>query len=119
MVADVVGLADETRVDGEAATGKLDCADREITRSVRRWVRRAKLHFGEVKDSAADQLCVKRWLAEQMKAEDMREKDARGLIPIVAYLASVPDADDITANFIRHSSVVKHARFLGGAAPVH
>lgn len=118
MVADVVGLADCTEVGVAGRTKTADsCLDDEakgLTAAARKWVQRVKLHFGEVKDTPADLLCVKRWLAEQMKAEDMRDKDARGLIPVVAVLATVPDQDDILGNMVRQSAMVSNARFLGG-----
>lgn len=114
MAADVVRIGTETTVDGALLDDALGQPEREVTKATRKWVRKTKLHFGEVKDTPADQLCVKRWLAEQMKAEDVRDKDARALVPIVAFLATVPDQDDILANFLRHSVVVRHARVLGG-----
>lgn len=112
--ASVLGVADVTTVSGVLVDKILDDGDRLLTRSVRQWVRKAKLHFGEVKDTRADQLCVKKWLAEQMKEADMRDKEARGLIPVVAFLSTVPDSDDAVANFMRHSGVVSIMRILGG-----
>jgi hypothetical protein len=112
--ASVLGVTEVTTIGGSQAADLLDEDDHRITKAVRKWVRKVKLHFGEVKDTPADQLCVKKWLAEQMKAEDMRDKDARGLIPVVAFLSSVPDSDDVVATFMRQSGVVNIMRILGG-----
>lgn len=90
----------------------------EVPYAVRKWVTRVKLHFGAVTNKPADQLCVKRWLGEQMKAEDMRDTDARRIIPVVALLASVPDAADCLARAVEKSSVVAAMRHLVGDGPV-
>jgi len=86
----------------------------EKTDATRKWVQRVKLHFGQVTMKPADQLCVKRWLGEQMKAEDMRDSDARALVPVVAVLSAVPDADDLRAVAMVQSSVVQAMLALGG-----
>lgn len=117
-VSKVLGLASEVEINGITASELLSDNERDRAKGIRRWVHRAKLHFGEVKDTPADILCVKRWLAEQMKADDVRDKDARRMIPMVAVLCTVPDRDDIAANMVRQSTVVQHARRLAGPRAV-
>lgn len=114
IVADMLEVGDCTWVGKQCTEDVLEAKDRVLSRGARDWVVRAKLHFGEVKDTPADQLCVKRWLAEQMKAADVRNVDAAGMIPVVAFMCTVPDSNDMLANFMRQSMVVKNARVLGG-----
>lgn len=114
-----VGSADpkqpNTRVNGKPI--RMRESEWEVPHAVRKWVTRVKLHFGAVTNKPADQICVKRWLGEQMKAEDMRDTDARRIIPVVAMLASVPDAADCFARAVEKSSVVAALRHLVGDGP--
>lgn len=102
----------ETLVDGKPV--RMSAPMWEKTLAAKKWVQRVKLHFGSVTDKPADQLCVKRWLAEQMKAADVRDADARNLIPVVAVLAAVPDADDLFALAVERTCVVGAMKALGG-----
>lgn len=113
MAAEALGVAECTKVGGVAVNN--DPETQVVTAATRAWVRKVKLHFGEVKDTPAEQICVKRWLAEKMKEADMRDSDARGLIPVVAFLATVPDVDDVAAQCVRNSAVVRNMRVLGGS----
>ena len=115
IVAATLGMDECTTLGG--APVKVDEESREISSATRKWVQKVKLHFGEVRDTPAEQICVKKWLAEQMKSEDMRDKDARGLIPTVAFLATVPDDDDAAAVCARNSAIVRNMRVLGGHNP--
>lgn len=102
----------DTLVDGKPV--RMSAPMWEKTLAAKKWVQRVKLHFGCVTDKPADQLCVKRWLAEQMKAADVRDADARNLIPVVAVLAAVPDADDLLALAVERTCVVGAMKALGG-----
>lgn len=99
-------------------TGAVVEAVRAKRKLVRDWVVRARLHFGEVKNTPADQLCVKRWLGEQMKAADVRDTDARATIPAIAFLATVPDEGDVFGAAVQDAFVVRGMQALakvGGA----
>lgn len=116
VAAHVLGVDDVTTINGVVAEVEVekDADLKEISAGLRKWVQKTKLHFGEVRDTPADQLCVKKWLAEQMKEADVRDKDARGMIPMVAFLATVPDSDDAVAANLRYSAVVRNMRIFGG-----
>lgn len=94
-VADIAGVGDVTEVGNATAEAVLDGVDKELTKGARKWLRKAKLHFGDLKDTTADRICLKRWLAEQMKGEDMRDKDACGMIPVVVTAMFIPTLDDV------------------------
>lgn len=66
-------------------------------KAVRRWVREAKLEFGELKDREADRIVLKRWLGERMRAADMRTKDAVQLIPLVVETFMLPTKEEVEA----------------------
>lgn len=111
-VADMAGVADCTTVGGRSAEEHLSHRNRELSRAAVEWIMRAKLHFGELKDTAADRICAKRWLAEEMKKADMRDKDACGLIPVVVEMLFVPTADDVFASKIKRSRVARTMKLL-------
>lgn len=102
----------DTKVDGKPV--RMSGPMWEKTLAAKKWVQRVKLHFGCITDKPADQLCVKRWLAEQMKSADVRDADARNLIPVVAVLSAVPDADDLFALAVERTCVVGALKALGG-----
>lgn len=105
----------QTLINGRKVQMKAKSWDKAFV--VRKWVVKTKLHFGTITSKPADQLCVKRWLGEQMKAEDMRDTDARAIIPVVALLASVPDAADCLAKAVEQSSVVAGMKSLVQEVP--
>lgn len=111
-VADVVQVADVTTISGQQAEAHLDSEWRELTSAARKWLMKATLHFGEMRDTPADRIVLKRWLAEQMKKEDMRDKDACRLIPTVVELMFVPTIDEVLAHAIRRSRVACAMRVL-------
>jgi hypothetical protein len=104
-VADMLGVSDSVRFDGKLAEEHLDEVDRGLTQSAVKWVHELKMHFGELKDTSADRIVAKRWLAEQMKAADMRTKDAVALIPTVVELMFLPTLDELLAVMVRRSRV--------------
>lgn len=113
-VAEMVGAGDCTTIGGVRADQQLDEEDKALSRAAVDWIQRAKLHFGELRDSAADRICAKRWLAEEMKKADMRNKDACGLIPIVVEMLFVPTTDEVLAAKLRRSRVAGAMRLLAG-----
>lgn len=115
-VAEMVGAGDCTTIGSRPAEDLLDGVDRQLTASAVEWIRKAKLHFGELKDTAADRICAKRWLAEEMKKADMRDKDACGLIPIVVEMLFVPTIDEVLAAKLRRSRVAGVMRAMVGPA---
>lgn len=104
-MAEIVGVGDTTTIGKAKACDKLDVVDKELTQGVLKWLNAAKVHFGELRDTAADRICLKRWLGEKMKAADMRDKDALGLIPVVVELMFVPTIDDALAAQVKRSRV--------------
>lgn len=117
MAARALGFGNETTIGGRSVEQVGGTSQKALSASVRSWVQRTKLHFGTVGSKQAEIVCVSRWLAEQMKEADMRDKDARRLIPLVARLAGVPDADDIFAKAVMQSAAVELARVLAGDSP--
>lgn len=115
-VAEMVGAGDSTTIGSTRAEDRLDAVDRQLTTAAVEWIQRAKLHFGELRDTAADRICAKRWLAEEMKKADMRNKDACGLIPIVVEMLFVPTIDDVLAAKLRRSRVAGAMRSLAGVS---
>lgn len=116
-VAEMVGAGDSTTIGGTVAEDLLDDQDRILTRSAVEWIQRARLHFGELRDTAADRICAKRWLAEEMKKADMRDKDACGLIPVVVEMLFVPTIDDVLAARLRRARTAGVMRSLVGSSP--
>lgn len=113
LAARALGFGSETTVGGRSVEEVGGKESHEMSRAVRKWVQRTKLHFGTVGNKSAEVVCVSRWLAEEMKKEDMRDVDARRLVPLVARLAAIPDADDIFAAAIMQTAAVRMARQLG------
>lgn len=116
-VADMVGVGECTTIGSTKAEALLNDDTKKLSKSTVEWVMRAKLHFGELKDSAADRICAKRWLAEEMKKADMRDKDACGLIPVVVEMLFIPTSDDVFAAKVRKSRVATLMRHLAGPKP--
>lgn len=113
-VADMVGAGESTTIGGIPAVQLLSEGNRTLTKSAVEWTQRAKLHFGVLQDTTADRICARRWLAEEMKKADMRDRDACGLIPVVVEMLLIPTVDDIFAQKIRHSRVAKAMHALHG-----
>jgi hypothetical protein len=112
LVALATGMHTATTLDGVVvATDAGDQAKRHA-RVVGKWLTIAKLHFGEVRDTPADRIAVKRWLAEQMKGADMRDSDAVKYIPMVVELMWTPLIGDIVAARMRDSRVVAALKML-------
>lgn len=116
FTAEAVGMGGCVSVDGQPlgpdAPGTLGTR----CRSVREWVVKTKLKFGEVGNKPADIICVKRWLAEEMaKLPDLRDSDKRRLIPVVAMLSSVPDEADVFAAAVEKTAVVRAMRAMAGS----
>lgn len=97
VVANATGISKGTTIGGVVARSLLN--EDQVTRgkAIRKWTRRARLQFGMLKDTTADRIVLRRWLAEQMKAEDMRDKDACRLIPFVVATFFLPTAEELEA----------------------
>lgn len=91
-----LGAEEAVEVGGRGAVDRPQMRVGGEPKAVRKWVLKTKLHFGGVlNDTPADRIVARRWLAEQMKAEDMRDCDASQLIPVVVALACTPDLDEL------------------------
>lgn len=109
LAANAMGVSEFVTVGG----ARLQCEGAKFTgRVIHDWVCKAKLHFGDLKDTPADRTVVKRWLAEQMKAADMRDKDAIALVPVVTELVWVPLESDVVAARVKRSKVVAAMKML-------
>lgn len=113
-VAEMAGAADCTQLGNHSATEWLDDVDKLLTNAAVEWIQRARLHFGELKDTSADRICAKRWLAEKMKEADMRDKDACGLIPIVVEMLFIPSINEILAAKLKKSRVAGALKAMVG-----
>lgn len=112
LAADLVGAGDATTIGSNLA--ETLNPDKALTASAIKWIHKAKLHFGELKDTAADRICAKRWLAEAMKAADMRDVDAVCLIPLVVEMLFVPSVEEVFAHRLRHSRVAGVMKRMAG-----
>lgn len=98
LVAEVAQVEHMVKV-GERAIKPV--TDQAVSRVVREWVEKLKLRFGGLQDTPADRRVAKMWLADEMRQNDMRTKDAVRLIPIVVELALLPNQGDIIAKNLR------------------
>lgn len=114
MVAEVLEVTAETSVGGTPVQGRLGANELAMSGFVRDWVWEAKLHFGELKDTTADRICLKRWLGEQMKAGSVRKSDAIHYIPMIVELVFVPGIAEVLAARVAQSGVARLMRSLGG-----
>lgn len=88
--------------------GQLRCA-----KAVRKWTRRAKLHFGVIDTGPAGLICLRRWLAEQMKEDDMREKDMAQIIPLVVIAATLKHRCEVEADALLNTGMYEWLSAMG------
>lgn len=117
VVAEVLEVTNETTLGDVPLVGRLNANDLALSGFVRDWVWNAKLHFGELKDTSADRICLKRWLGEQMKASgSVRTCDAVHFIPTIVELVFIPGIAEVLAARVAQSGVARLMRTMGGQA---
>jgi hypothetical protein len=72
-------------------------------RGIRTWLEEAICFFGRLEDTPADRQVLRKWLGAQMKAGDVRTKDAVDWIPMVVELYFLPTTGELRAQRIRDS----------------
>lgn len=72
-------------------------------RMVRKWFELCYLQFGRCLDTPAERRIMFRWMAEEMKAQTVRVKDAMAWIPLVVEMMFVPTVDEIYASMVARS----------------
>lgn len=103
----------QVEVDGKVAETS-PAADElsAYAKPIREWFVAAWLRFGVLEDTSADRRTVHRWLADEMKAADVRNTDAFGWIPVIVEMMFVPTVGQIYASHIGRSGTAHVLRSM-------
>lgn len=108
VVAEALGMGGNVVIGDKKASDMVAAGGAELQgncRFAREWSIRLRLHFGETRDTAADRIVYKRWLAEEMGKADVRYTDQAEYIPLVVELALMPDIHSLEGEFARRTRV--------------
>jgi len=111
--AELLAVGDVAEVDGKAVSEAPNAEVRQaLIRPMREWFCAAYLRFGRLEDTPADRRTVHRWLADEMKAGNVRNKDAMDWIPAIIECMFIPTAGEVYATMVAKSGTAHVLRSM-------